>query len=207
MPIRKKKKRKIHVSNDIIIVIVHGLSELCIVKYVKSVLRINIKAMSKNNGRESIQIEGLPAYLKSIAELKNFKTCKKQLGIEKQSQLHVFTFMDIDDVHDVSIKENYCDGCISGISDLWYQKNIVPIFSNQNLEDVVKDIGMEGPSNNKQKKDFYTKVFPIIHDKNECQNKLNDLKMFRGKINNCHLSNLDKLLDCCFTFAEKQKLK
>ena len=56
------------------IVIVHGKSELCLVKYIYTNLHLPIKIISRNNGKSCIQIDGLLDFInkKIFQNLKKF---------------------------------------------------------------------------------------------------------------------------------------
>ena len=47
-------------------VIVHGKSELQMVRYITSNLRLPVKIIARNRGKSSIQINGLLGFLKQI---------------------------------------------------------------------------------------------------------------------------------------------
>ena len=55
------------------VVIVHGKSEFALVKYIYTNLHLPVKIIAKDKGRGSIQINGLPEYLRK----KQFRTLKE----------------------------------------------------------------------------------------------------------------------------------
>ena len=71
------KKRKLNYLKAI--VIVHGMSELQIVKYITSNLHLNIKPDGKDNGKHSIQITSLMNYL-NAGKFKNIKSFLQEYG-------------------------------------------------------------------------------------------------------------------------------
>ncbi|AHC30325.1 hypothetical protein CF77_gp40 [Oenococcus phage phi9805] len=116
-----------------------------IVKYVSSNLRINLPIYSEKRGRCSIQINDLPRELNN--SVFKSRTCflRNYPGVQHQKKrlinFKIFTLMDLDDVNDQSIVNNYKDGHISNLgSDHWIKPYLCPIFCDRNLEDVLKKL-------------------------------------------------------------------
>lgn len=126
------------------LVICHGLSEKIIAEEIKSRLRIPLAVYSKNNGRNSIQINGLPALFNSEKTFKSrtdFLKFYDNIEYDKKTlkNFKLFPVMDTDDADKKSI-ENY--GSNNFLKDHWLRDYIHPIYTTPSLEDVLVDAGV-----------------------------------------------------------------
>lgn len=126
------------------LVICHGLSEKIIADEIKSRLRIPLAVYSKNNGRNSIQINGLPALFNSEKTFKSrtdFLKFYDNIEYDKKTlkNFKIFSVMDTDDADKKSI-ENYVSN--NFLKDHWLRDYIHPIYNTSSLEDVLVDAGV-----------------------------------------------------------------
>lgn len=173
------------------IVICHGKSEKELVDQVTRVLKDNIHVMAQKNGKISIQLDILPRYINS--NLSSVKQVKSKFGGGSvSSDFQIFPIMDLDDCTDKSKKINYKKGNISDIGDV--EKNVHsymhPIYCEDNLEDVLKQIPMIGyvPANNKEKSK-YGRIF------RQYLTREDDIKNFSKQLKKTNNNNLAELID------------
>lgn len=134
------------------IVVCHGRSEVKIVEYLKQNLRIPIEIMSENKGKNSIQIgKSLDRFLNT------YLSTKKQLDelgeieyVQKYPvKLKIFILMDLDDVNDSNMVDNYKNGKL--FSKFKFAKSIVPLYNDGNLEEVIGSMGYNPPKHKRDK--------------------------------------------------------
>jgi len=123
------------------LVICHGLSEKIIADKVKSLLRIPLEVYSRDNGKHSIQINGLPALFNSDRTFKSrsdFVKIYDNIEYDKKTlkNFRIFPVMDTDDADDGSI-ENYVSNNFLG--DHWLRDYIHPIYNTLSLDHVLAD--------------------------------------------------------------------
>lgn len=180
-------------------VIVHGKSELILVKYIYTNLHLPVKIISRDKGKTSIQINGLLDFMK-IGKFKSLKSFAEEYAIEYDRKnkclknFKLFIIMDTDDC-DEKTKDKYISGAL--FSGSIFQKYIVPIYNISNLEDVMKKaniITRKIPDSEKGK--YYQKVFPINTDPVDLDT-INQVKTFRGKIKKIHQTNMVEFIDYC----------
>lgn len=176
------------------IVIVHGKSEKIICDYVKSNLKLKLGVVSDKRGEKSVQINGLLDFLKRM-EFKDFDSFFQKYENELPTRARklpndfkVFVIMDTDDCSDEN-KEAYMSSTL--FKEHWLGDYIVPIYNINNLEDVMKKVGIPV----KDKKD-YIKIFPInksgsISNVKEIKNLSNMLKKHKD------ITNLPDFFDFC----------
>ncbi len=152
--------RNLKVPNYVkVIVIVHGKSEIAIVKHIKSNLRLPIEIYSNKNGKNNIEISSLKAILGN----NNFKTLsslKKKYQIAPlkyftKNDLEIFTIMDRDNC-DSSVFEQYQTGEM--FEHNWLSHLLTPIYNIECLEDVLIKAGYPDLSQNKK---GYSNLFPV----------------------------------------------
>lgn len=126
------------------IVVVHGKSEFLLVRYITTNLHLRIKPVGKDNGKSSIQINGLKNYL-SQSEFRSLSSFAKKYGIEYDKRnkclknFKLFIIMDTDDCTE-EVREQYISGEL--FKDHVLKDYIVPIYNISNLEDVMKKAGI-----------------------------------------------------------------
>lgn len=118
-------------------VICHGLSEIQIVKYIKSNLHLKLEILSKDNGHSSIQITSLLKYLNNKSFL-NLKEFSEKYDIEYKKKILVdfklFIIMDTDDCMEEQ-KKAFLNKEMFKSHPLY--NYIVPISNIPNLESVL----------------------------------------------------------------------
>ncbi|MBQ9111061.1 MAG: hypothetical protein IJY06_06830 [Oscillospiraceae bacterium] len=169
------------------VVIVHGKSELDIVKYITSNLHLNIKPDSKDNGTHSIQITSL---IKEHLNKKPFSTMNNFLkeydvettGTGKNKKLvnfKLFIIMDTDDCTEQQ-KQDFISGAM--FEGHWLAPYIVPVYSITNLEDVMVESGiMTKRIKCDDKGSYYSKIFPI-NKKPLSNDTIAEIKTFRDRL-------------------------
>lgn len=189
-------------------VIVHGKSELHLVRFVYTNLHLPVKIISENKGRESIQINGLKDYLnkKTFVSLSVFA---KEYLIEydkkarKLKNFKLFIIMDTDDCSE-EIKKGYVSGEMFRGHPL--QEYIVPIYNIANLEDVMIKAGiMTKRIHDSQKGTYYSKIFPI-NTEPLSSDTLKQIRTFASKIKNVKQTNMLEFIEYCFEQIPKENL-
>ncbi|BDZ31775.1 hypothetical protein RA086_11140 [Lactiplantibacillus sp. WILCCON 0030] len=179
------------------VIIVHGQSEYALMKAIKSKLRLNIEVVARDKGRSSIQITALPGYFKN-REFKNVRALTNHfptIRYQKHQLIgcRIFTIMDVDDCEDVSVRQNYIEGHISGLGRHELQPYITPIYCLENFEDVLQDIGFEFVAKTNREKHQYIQVFGangVIADVAAVEKLMTEMAQSKK-------TNLDVLLKYC----------
>ena len=145
-------------------VMVHGKSERFLASYIYTNLHLPIRIIDNNNGKNSIQINGLQKIL-SGKPYNNLQTFAETYSVEydrKEKTLknfRLFIIMDTDDCSDQA-REDYISGKM--FENCCLKDYIVPIFNSPNLEEVMFKAGiMTKKIPDAQKGSYYSKVFPI----------------------------------------------
>lgn len=125
-------------------VVVHGKSELVLVKYIYTNLHLPVKIIAKDKGRGSIQINGLMDFLnkkqfRTIKEFANEYSVEYDKKTKRLKNFKLFTIMDTDDC-DEATKEKYISGKLFDGHPL--KEYIVPVYNITNLEDVMLKAGI-----------------------------------------------------------------
>ena len=179
-----------------IIVIVHGKSELCLVRYIKSNLKIKMEIISSKNGKNPIQITSLKNILNNLDFKSSKNFLKKFYDIEhikdKLLNFKLFIIMDTDDCPNKK-KDSYLTKKM--FKDHWLSKYIIPIYNINNLEDVMSKCNIKIT----RKKDYIT-IFPI--NRNELD--IEQIKNFSIKIKQFkQYTNLNEFIDYCIKICEE----
>jgi len=180
-----------------IMVIVHGKSELCIARYIKSNLKIKMEIISKDKGAHSIQITSIMQVLNNSVFSNPKSFLKKYDDIEhiKYSLLNfrLFIIMDVDDCTEIQ-KNNFINGKM--FKHHWLYKYITPVYNIKTLEDVMNKCNIPITKKNKNK---YFEVFPVNRNELDIQ----QIKDFNLKLEkNRKLSNLSEFTNYCIEIAE-----
>ncbi|TGD22737.1 hypothetical protein EGT49_08120 [Companilactobacillus suantsaicola] len=181
------------------IVICHGLSEYKLVSTIKSKLRLNIEIFAREKGRTSIQIDGLPEIFNN-GVFRNVKTLTRRydnINSHKKNLIdcRIFTIMDVDDCRDVSIRNNYLNGNVSGLGRHELKEFITPIYFRENLEDVLNDIKFPFVAKNNRDKHQYVKVFGPESNLLADEQSITDLCI---KMKKSERTNFDSFIEYCF---------
>lgn len=189
-------------------VIVHGKSELHLVKFVYTNLHLPVKIISENKGRGSIQINGLKDYLSKRAFV-NLSVFAKEYLIEydkkarKLKNFKLFIIMDTDDCSE-EIKKEYISGELFKGHPL--QEYIVPVYNLDNLEDVMIKAGiMTKRILDSQKGTYYSKIFPI-NTEPLSSDTLKQIRTFASKIKNVKQTNMLEFIEYCFEQIPNENL-
>lgn len=176
------------------VVIVHGKSELDIVKYIRSKLRIPIEIYSRNNGTSSIEISSI----NDILNNRDFKTTRgfsKKFNKVKLNEkgipenVKIFMIMDVDSTKCTDF-QNYKNKSLFPKS--WLKDMLIPIWNDNNLEDVLNQSGYYYAHNDKQKSG-YKKAFPVERGTQD----LESIKKLRDKLKSSKFTNMDEFLTFC----------
>lgn len=182
------------------IVIVHGQSEYNIVRYIKSKLRIPIEIYSRNNGKISIEISSVNDILKNrdFKDINGFvsKFSKVELN-NKQKPVNVKIFM-IMDVDNTSIADFNAYKNKSLFPKTWLKNILIPIWNDNNLEEVLNQIGYYYAKNDKQKKN-YKRAFPVERGSQD----LKSIEELRNELQEISQSNMDEFLTFCLNNCPK----
>ncbi len=191
------------------VVIVHGKSELALVKYIYTNLHLPVKIIAKDKGRSSIQINGVADYV-SKKKIKSLSAFASEYAIEydkKTKELKnfkLFIIMDTDDCEEETRKK-YTSGELFKDSPL--KDYIVPIYNTENLEDVMIKAGiMVERIPDAQKGTYYSRVFPINTDPVSL-NTINQVVEFYRKVENVKSTNLEEFAGYCYEQATGKKLE
>ena len=188
--------RKKHYTH--IMVVVHGYSELRLAEFVKSTLRIPLEIVSNRNGSLPYQITDLvKLFGKSCDFNSGFRTKYKEkieFKNRKPLNLKIFTIMDQDDTPN-DIYQMYKSGRLLKKSNGLLGSLIIPIFNEENLEEVLKDVGWDYAKPNMDKGKIYLETFPTII--NYDQTRKNRIEQLEIKLENCPITNMEKFLKAC----------
>lgn len=180
-------------------VIVHGKSELLLVKYITTNLHLPIKIIARDNGRSSIQINGLKAFLDKNP-YNDLKAFAKEYNVEydrknkRLKNFKIFVIMDTDDCND-AIKESYISGRLFKGHPL--EEYIVPVFNTPNLEEVMKKANIITKQYHiASKGTYYSRIFPI-NTQPLSHDTINQVKTFADKVKGIRDTNILEFIDYC----------
>lgn len=181
-------------------VIVHGKSEMHLVQFIYTNLHLPVKIISKNKGRESIQINGLrdflnKRYFRTLSTFANEYSVEYDKKTKKLKHFKLFIIMDTDDCSE-RVKAEYISGEMFRGHPL--QEYIVPIYNIKNLEDVmIKADIMTKRIPDSQKGTYYSKIFPI-NTEPVSVDTLFQIRTFASKIKGLRQTNLLEFVEYCF---------
>ncbi len=190
------------------VVIVHGKSELHLIKFIYTNLHLPVKIISENKGRGCIQINGLKDYL-SKKTFESLSVFAKEYLIEydkktrKLKNFKLFIVMDTDDCSEESKKEYVSGEMFRGHP---LQEYIVPIYNITNLEDVMIKAGILTKRIPDSKKGtYYSKIFPI-NTEPVSSDTLKQIRTFASRIKNAKQTNMLEFIEYCFEQIPNEKL-
>lgn len=180
-------------------VIVHGKSELNLVKYIYTNLHLPVKIISRNKGKTSIQINGLLDYMQK-GVFKNLKSFAEEYAIEYDKKnkclknFKLFIIMDTDDCDKIT-KDKYISGQM--FQGHLLENYVVPIYNISNLEDVmIKAQIMVHRIQDSEKGTFYSKIFPI-NTEPVSFDTIKQVTTFGDKIKNIRQTNMMEFINYC----------
>lgn len=189
-------------------VVVHGKSEFALVKYIYTNLHLPVKIIAKDKGRGSIQINGLNDFLKK-KQFKSLKEFASEYSVEYDKKtkslinFKLFIIMDTDDC-DEATKSKYITGELFQGHPL--KEYIVPVYNNENLEDVMIKSGiMVERIKDSQKGSYYSKIFPINTDPLSADT-INQVRTFANKIKGVKGTNMLEFVEYCFQQLPSENL-
>lgn len=189
-------------------VLVHGKSELVLTQYIYTNLHLPVKIISRDKGKSSIQINGLPAFLKK-KPFQSLKAFSDEFSVEYDKKgrclknFKLFIIMDTDDC-DEDMKKKYISGELFSGHPL--QEYIVPIYNIDNLEDVMLKSGiMVKRISGSDKGSYYNKIFPI-NTGTVNMDTINQVRIFAHKIRGIKETNMLDFIEYCFTLLPNEKL-
>lgn len=179
------------------VVICHGKSELYIMNHIKSKLRIPIKNYAKDKGNKPIEISSINSILngrdfqsKSLFLQKYSNIKEERIGKKKGfAEFKLFIVLDVDHTSAEDV-QRFKDR--SMFKDHFLYDYIHPILNDNNLEEVLNDIGYTYAKTDKQKKE-YKKLFPAGRGEQD----IDRIEEFREALSKTNKSNLDELLEYC----------
>lgn len=183
-----------------VMTLVHGKSEYLLCRHIMSNLHLKHEIIARDRGRTSIQINGLMDELntKHLRNYKNFVSQYKDVEATKGKLLgfKLFILMDVEDCSD-EMRRKYISGEM--FKEHWLGEYIVPIYSQPNLEQTMKEAGIPITKNEKEK---YVKIFPTNHgDLN-----VETAQAFRDKLRGCRCTNLEQFVDYCLELAQQRSI-
>ncbi|EGP5070748.1 hypothetical protein QJS77_05610 [Enterococcus faecium] len=185
------------------IIICHGKSEKMIADYLKSSLKIPIIIESEKNGSNSIQVgKSLERFLNN-AKLKNytgFQNYYDTIEMKKKypQNLKIFPIMDLDDATDKVIME-YKNR--QAFSSHWLKKEIIPIYNENNLENVLQKMKYPYETKSNKKVAKYLEVFP----KNRGEQDIDAIKQFLEDCRCCKHTNMDEMIEYLIKYAQEHR--
>lgn len=182
------------------VVIVHGKSELALVRYIHTNLHLPIKTISRKGGRTSIQICGLNDFLKkkqfqSLSAFANEYSVEFDKKNKRLVDFKLFIIMDMDDC-DESMQKKYMSKELFNGHPL--KEYMIPIYNIRNLEDVLLKAGIMAEKIPDSKKGtYYNRIFPI-NKKPMTVDTVNQIRFFAAKLKGIHQTNMLRFVEYCF---------
>lgn len=188
------------------VVIVHGKSELALVRYIHTNFHLPIKTISRKGGKTSIQISGLKDFLKK-KQFQSLTTFANEYSVEfdkKNKRLvdfKLFIIMDMDDC-DENMQKKYLSKELFNGHPL--KEYIIPIYNILNLEDVLLKAGiMSEKIPDSKKGTYYNRIFPI-NKKPMSVDTVNQIRYFAAKLKGIQQTNILEFLEYCFGFITEE---
>lgn len=189
-------------------VIVHGRSEFHLIRFLYTNLHLPVKIISRNKGRESIQINGLKDLLNkkefmSLSRFANEYTVEYDKKAKKLKNFKLFIIMDTDDCSE-DMKEKYISGELFRGHPL--AEYILPIYNIANLEDVMIKAGiMTTRISDSKKGTYYSKIFPV-NTEPVSADTIKQIQTFAAKIRHVKQTNMLRFIEYCFEQLPGTKL-
>lgn len=187
-------------------VIVHGKSEFCLVRYIYTNLHLPVKIISRNNGKNNIQISGLRELLNK-KQFRSLKAFSDEYVVEydnrnkKLKNFKLFIIMDTDDCDEATMEKYKSGDMFNGhiLNDY-----IIPVYNIKNLEDVMIEAGiMVKRIPDKDKGKYYSKIFPI-NSKPLSINTIEQVTILCEMITGMRQTNMQEFLEYCLSQVSKE---
>lgn len=191
------------------VVIVHGKSELALVRYIHTNLHLPIRTISRKGGKTSIQINGLREFLNkkqfcSLSAFANEYSVEYDKRNKKLIDFKLFIIMDVDDCDENMQKQYRYKKLFDGHPLKGY---IVPIYNIRNLEEVLLKAGiMTEKIPDSKKGTYYNKIFPI-NTKPMSVDTVNQIRFFAAKLKGIEQSNMLEFVEYCFGLISEELWK
>lgn len=168
------------------------------VNSIKQALRLNMGVFARDKGKSSIQV----AKLSDIFQNEVFRNVKKLTQTYPTIEYHkkqldsctIFTLMDVDDCEDLSVRNNYLKGQLSGLGNHELKPYIRPIYFKENFEDTLKDIKFRYVAKRNRDKHEYIKAFDPVEGLIADVPRITEM---RDKCLKSETTNLDEFLTYC----------
>lgn len=204
-------KKKIPINYCKIFAMCHGKSELLISGHLRSALHVPLEDYGRNNGKNNIQIANIIKELNT----KPFKTQEEFLRkyptvkIDEKNKIakgfQFFIIMDTDDCTKKE-KEDFLNKKI--FKGHWLEPYIVPIANQKNLEEVMKNAGIQYETiKNKEKTQTYIKIFPKVQSKVRTLNDVKYIEEIKEKLDDCKKTNMEEFFAACLIASENVKIR
>lgn len=186
------------------IIIAHGDSELRLARYIKSNLHLPIKIYSKDNGKHSIQIDGLMNHLNNrIFRSKQELLQHYDYLIEQDSKskeiinFFVMPIMDLDDCEEEEQRKYITKEMFKGH---WLYPYITPIWNSPTLDHVLYQLKLipKIPKDD-EKSMVYSELFPINHKETDIEQIQELQRLFESS----DKTNMEEFTKQCLESVEK----
>ena len=132
--------------------------------------------------------------------LNTYLSTKKQLDelgeieyVQKYPvKLKIFILMDLDDVNDSNMVDNYKNGQL--FSKFKFAKSIVPLYNDGNLEEVIASMGYKPPKHKRDKNKVYTRMFSD-------GGTVESIEIFLEDCKKCKKTNMELLVQHVIDYA------
>lgn len=182
------------------IIIAHGDSEVRLARHIKSNLHLPIEIYSKDNGKHSIQINGLMKHLNNEIFQTETKLLKKYLIEQKEGKLINFFVMPIMDLDDCGEKEQKEYTTKEMFKNHWLYPYIIPIWNTPNLDYVLYNLKLiDRIPKDDEKGIIYSKLFPINHKETDIEQIKELQKLFEKSTQ----TNMEEFTKKCLECVEK----
>ena len=172
------------------VVVVHGKSEIALMRRVQNILRMPMVIVSRDNGEETITISQLPEFLSTGAFSSENSLHKAYPQLEytprakmKMERLRIFTVMDVDmdrrSLGSYQTRDMFRDSP--------FHDRIIPIHNDPNMDEVMSEIGFGVVQNKKIRS--YAKMMDDVTD------PMDLLRRLEG----CDNTNMDLLIRHCLS--------
>lgn len=177
------------------VVIAHGQTEYTLADFLRRRYNLHMHVLGHKHGRSSIQVSGLSNWIVNHSNVRNRKCTDSYCGFTRKQQwnnLYIYTIMDIGNVSDKNIKNNYIHGHITPrIPDDTVRNHIKTIYNYRDIEDTFTYAKMRDINRDDKSRTHYRKVF------SRQLGTIRQVKDFYKKIKNDRNTNMDEFIKAC----------